>query len=76
MTHALDPHASPRHPDIVCGAVQGKKFSIKGLLSDPEDLLAPTFDGGSMVIFRLAPQVCPPAPRAAGPGVSEQGLLS
>lgn len=36
--------------------IKGKKFSIKGLLSDPEDLLAPTFDGGSMVIFRLAPQ--------------------
>ena len=36
--------------------LQGRKFSIKGLLSDRENVLAPTFDGGSMVIFRLAPR--------------------
>ena len=37
--------------------LQGKRFSIQGLLSDRENLVAPTFDAGSMLIFRLAPQV-------------------
>ena len=45
--------------------VQGRKFSLKGLLADgskrvkgvASDTLAPEFEGGSMFIFRLAPQV-------------------
>ncbi len=43
--------------------LQGRKFSIAGLLADGTRaagdgaLLAPEFDGGSMFIFRLAPQV-------------------
>jgi hypothetical protein len=44
---------------------QGRKFSLKGLLADgskhvkedASDTLAPEFEGGSMFVFRLAPQV-------------------
>jgi hypothetical protein len=44
---------------------QGRKFSIKGLLADGSkrvkgdagSALAPEFEGGSMFVFRLAPQV-------------------
>jgi len=34
--------------------IKGKNFSLAGLLADPE--LAKRFEGGSMIIFRLAPQ--------------------
>jgi phosphatidylserine decarboxylase len=44
--------------------IKGRKFSLKGLLADgskrvkgdASDTLAPEFEGGSMFIFRLAPQ--------------------
>ena len=35
--------------------LQGRKFSIKGLLG--EEVAANDFEGGSIAIFRLAPQV-------------------
>lgn len=51
-------------------AMQGRKFSVAGLLADGkkaskhEDPLAPAFEGGSMFIFRLAPQVAARLPSA------------
>jgi phosphatidylserine decarboxylase len=41
------------HVDI--WILQGRKFSIKGLLG--EDVASADFEGGSLAIFRLAPQV-------------------
>eukprot|EP00873_Tetraselmis_striata_P036373 jgi/Tetstr1/456637/TSEL_043339.t1 len=36
--------------------IKGKHFSIKGLLGDADEKLAQVFQGGSMAVFRLAPQ--------------------
>uniref|UniRef100_A0A061QR11 Phosphatidylserine decarboxylase proenzyme 2 n=1 Tax=Tetraselmis sp. GSL018 TaxID=582737 RepID=A0A061QR11_9CHLO len=36
--------------------IKGKNFSIRGLLADTEGTLFPQFDGGSLAVFRLAPQ--------------------
>ena len=64
-TFCVPLQAYSSHLTDSCTLHQGRKFSLKGLLADgskrvkgdASDTLAPEFEGGSMFIFRLAPQV-------------------
>ena len=56
-------HSVDKACPTVLSLLQGRKFSVAGLLADgikaavKNEKLAPSFEGGSMFIFRLAPQV-------------------